>query len=74
MSSKPTVWQIYEASKAGALYGGKNKYEIVKFHDVEILMPVSKLLPAIETTVEFTGDLSVIKLAEEMNIKLRKFR
>ncbi len=69
---KPTIRQIYKASQSGAL--GKRRYELVTVHGVEILMPMCYVRSAIEGTAEFTHSEDVIKLAEEMNIKLRKFR
>lgn len=73
---KPSVSQIAEASKAGALNGrnGTIDYEIIEFRKVQILIPRKKLLPLIETTAEFTSDIEVINLAETLGIKLRRFR
>lgn len=67
---KPSIQQIASASQNGHSV----KYEIVTYRGVEILIRRKLLLPAIEMTCEFTHDASAIQLAEELGIKLRKFR
>lgn len=67
---KPSVSQIAEASRNG--HGVQ--YEIVTYRGVEILVLRRNVENAIKITAEFTSDIEVIKLAETLGIKLRKFR
>ena len=76
IDGKPTIYEIAEASKAGALNGrwGAREYEIITFRGVEILVKRKILETAIEVTHEWTHDLDVEKLSREMGITLRRFR
>ncbi len=66
MDGKPTIRQIYEASNG--------KYEIIKYHGVEVLIRRSALETAIELSVEWTHDKVIEELAKECGIRLRRFR
>jgi len=64
-TGKPSVHEIAHAS---------DKYEVVVYRGVEILMLKSMLHNSISVTAEFTHSPAVEELAETCGIKLRRFR
>lgn len=65
----PTIEEIVEASK-----GSYIQYEIIEYHGVKLLTTRAKVKELINTTWEFTKNLAVKTLAEELGIKLRELR
>ncbi len=65
----PTVEEIVKASEEGQV-----KYDIIEYRGVKLLITKSRLKPLIEITCELTHASGAEKLAEELGIKLRRFR
>lgn len=65
VDGKPTAQQISEVS---------DRHILIEYKGVPLLFRKSAFLTAVTLTAEWTHDPTVEKLAQEMGIKLRRFR
>jgi hypothetical protein len=62
-----TIDEIVKASKDGCV-----QYDSIEYKGVKLLATKTKIKDLIRVTWEFTKDPEVKKLADELNIELRK--